>query len=366
MTRVGFASEDFAQAGLTLMPGGCSYYRCLLPMNAAGDDTAFGKPAFTAAAGFGVRINGATAVVGFDQIVLKMVMNKQVVKQVPIAQALGQRIIVDIDDHFDGLHDANRAKELTDPAKNKGFNRDHARAIAELADVVTVSTPFLADYYADKAKDVRLIRNGINPEQFTIRKQAERPVIGWAGATGWRSNDLEHLRSWLPEFLDEHDLMFLHAGHDPEYSSFHDLTGVDPERMLTMPMQPIYRYNDMLQFDIGLVPLSVIDFNRAKSCIKGLEYAAAGIPFIADPLPEYERLAGLGVGRIARTPQEWAQHATALLPVATRKREARVQRAIVMRDHTILNTAHQWAALFNEWDSTVPVRQSAIPYGGLV
>lgn len=362
MTRVGFCSEDYAGVG-TLVPGGCTYYRCLLPANTVGGSSVVGKIAFTPAAGFGVRTSGTVATFGFDQVVFKMIMHKQIPAQMRLAQALGQRIIVDIDDHFDGLHDANRAKALTDPAKNRGYNRDHLRAIIEQADVVTVSTPFLVDYYTDLAKDVRLIRNGINPNQFTPIKHTDRkPVIGWAGATSWRSNDLEHLRSWLPGFLEEHDLEFLHSGHEPDDPAFHDLTGVPVERMLHMRMQPIHRYADMLAFDIGIVPLSDIDFNRAKSCIKGLEYAASGIPFVADALPEYVRLADMGVGRVARTPDDWTRHMTELLDWKTRKREAARQEALVQRDHTILNTAHQWVELFNEWDRTVPVRTSTVPY----
>jgi hypothetical protein len=362
MTRVGFCSEDYAGIG-TLIPGGCTYYRCLLPANTVGGASTVGKIAFTPTAGFGVRTSGTTATFGFDQVVFKMIMHKQIPRQMRIAQALGQRIIVDIDDHFDGLHDANRAKALTDPERNRGYNRDHLRAIVQQADVVTVTTPFLADYYSGIARDVRLIRNGINPNQFTpIKHTGSKPVIGWAGATSWRSNDLEHLRSWLPDFLERHDLEFLHSGHEPDAPAFHELAGIPIERMLHMRMQPINRYADMLAFDIGIVPLSDIDFNRAKSAIKGLEYAAAGIPFVADPLPEYERIASMGVGRIAHTPEQWTAHMTELLDHSTRKREARRQLQLVLRDHTILNTAHEWVALFNEWEGTVPVRTSSVPY----
>lgn len=362
MTRVGFCSEDYAGAG-TLVPGGCTYYRCLLPANTVGGASVVGKIAFTPSAGFGVRTSGTTATFGFDQIVFKLIMHKQVPRQMRVAQQLGQRIIVDIDDHFDGLHDANRAKALTDPSNNRAYNTDHFRAIVEQADVVTVTTPFLLDYYQDKAKDVRLIRNGINPNQFREIKHANRkPVIGWAGATSWRSNDLEHLRSWLPDFLEKHDLEFLHSGHEPDAPEFHELTGVPIERMLHMRMQPIHRYADMLAFDIGIVPLSQIDFNRAKSAIKGLEYAASGIPFVADPLPEYERLAEMGVGRIAHTPRRWVTHMTALLDHGTRRREARRQAQLVLRDHTIHNTAEDWVALFDEWDRTIPVRSCTVPY----
>ena len=45
------------------------------------------------------------------------------------------------------------------------------------------------------------------------------------------------------------------------------------------------------QLDTGIVPLQRSRFNEAKSNLKGLEYAALGVPFVASPTAEYERLA---------------------------------------------------------------------------
>jgi hypothetical protein len=81
--------------------------------------------------------------------------------------------------------------------------------------------------------------------------------------------------------------------------SFADQSGIDPKRLKTLPMQPMNRYHLMFQMDIGLVPLNDIPFNRAKSFIKGLEYTASGIPFVAQGTGEYELLATDGVGRVA-------------------------------------------------------------------
>jgi len=74
-------------------------------------------------------------------------------------------------------------------------------------------------------------------------------------------------------------------------------------------MLPISDYPKLFKpIDIGLVPLNDVRFNDAKSYIKGLEYAAAGIPFIASPSPEYVELANAGIGRIARNWDDWEYH----------------------------------------------------------
>ncbi len=54
-------------------------------------------------------------------------------------------------------------------------------------------------------------------------------------------------------------------------------------------------------FDVGVVPLRDSKFNRAKSWLKGLEYAALGVPFVASPTAEYRKLSKLGAGDLVTT-----------------------------------------------------------------
>jgi hypothetical protein len=348
MSRFGFISGDFVYAVGRLFPGGCSYYRCMLPMNAANVGAKFGPPAWTADRGFGVRLNKEYAQFGFDTIVIKQLLERWMPRQMQIAKQLGQRLIVDIDDAYDFLHDENQAKHTTDPEKNKISNRDHMRQVIMEADIVTVSTPFLLDYYSGMRDNVVMVRNGISPKQFPKRKVTrEKPVIGWAGALRWRSNDLNVFKGWLGDFLIEHDLMFHHAGHDDKAGWFADGADVPRERVITSPMRSIGEYHEMLDFDIGVVPLTNIPFNEAKSFLKGLEYAASNIPFVASDLPEYRYLSETGrVGRVANTPEEWVAHLTELLDYDTRKKEAGTQRSRVMKEQTIVSRAPEWVNVF--------------------
>jgi hypothetical protein len=58
----------------------------------------------------------------------------------------------------------------------------------------------------------------------------------------------------------------------------------------------------------------------AKSDIKGLEYAASGIPFIAQDLDSYVNLyKTLGVGVIAKTPMDWIKSIKRLCDPAVRE-----------------------------------------------
>lgn len=362
--RMAFISEDFIPAHGKLYPGGCTYYREMLPRNAAGQGSKFGPPAWSGEVGFGVQISKTQAQFGFDTVMMKMMFSRWTPDQMRAAQQLGQRLIVDVDDHYDGLHDDNRAKETTDPEVNKIKNRDYHREVISLADVVTVTTPFLYEYYKPIAKRVVMIRNGINPNQFLPNKQLNRkPVIGWIGSMGWRSGDIETTREWLPDFLAQHDLMFYHGGHMEGVKSFSEASGVPDERIATLNAVSLSTYHGLFGLlDIGLVPLTDIDFNEAKSTVKGLEYAASNIPFVASALPEYRLLANQGVGRVSVSPDDWVRHLTELLDWKTRKKEAAVQRQRVLEHHTIVQRAHEWKSLFEEPHEPVKVKTMTVPY----
>lgn len=343
---VGFLSRDYNGKFPWITPGGCTYYRCLLPMSVAGQKARLGIPAWDPIQGYGVKETEGTGIFGFDTIVLKLIMDRWAPKQIQLAKKLGQVIIVDIDDYHEALTPANRAYDATHPEKNKKANRDFYQQVIEAADILTVSTPFLADVYSWHPH-VYVIRNGINRRQFTKRQhQNRKPVLGWTGAISYRNNDLEQLREWLPRFMEEHDLSFHHAGAEADAPSFAEVTGIPKHRLTTSPIVPIGNYADQLRFDIGIVPLNDIPFNHAKSNIKGLEYAASGIPFIASDLPEYRRLHETGVGRLATTTDEWVAHATNLLDYGTRKKESAIGYGTVIGQWAVDNRAADWLEVF--------------------
>lgn len=343
---VAFISSDFKVANGVILPGGCGYYRCILPMLVCGQRAQAGREAWDSTRGFGIKDSNTTAIYGFKNVMLKLMMLRWTPRQIELARALGQRVYTDIDDYYQGLTPANRAYTETHADTNKVQNRDHYEKVIDAVDVLTVSTPFLLDYYSQRRDNVVMIRNGVNMNQFQPVIQNHKPVIGWTGATSYRNNDLEQLREWLPDFLEEHDLMFHHAGHSPQAPSFAEITGINPRRVTTSPLTAITDYADGFRFDVGLVPLNDIPFNHAKSNIKGLEYVAAGIPFVSSDVPEYRVLHSTGVGQLATTPMEWRTALSTLLDRKHRQREAKRQRQIVAEQWSIEARAEEWREVF--------------------
>jgi glycosyltransferase involved in cell wall biosynthesis len=272
-------------------------------------------------------------------------MRKEITDLVRLAKAKGQKIVVDIDDFFEGLDPSNRAYSATDPKLHPDNNRDHYIKMIYEADAVITSTPFLYNYYAAKRNNVFLVRNGIDIDRWRLRKdKAKRsPVVGWVGATPWRSKDLESLNPYVPKFLKKHNLTFHHSGHTPEAPFAYEQIGYHRQKSTIMPMAPILDYPKLFPpIDVGLVPLNNLEFNHAKSFIKGLEYAAAGVPFISSYSPEYQYLADAGVGRIANTPEEWTYHLTELLDPLMRQDDAMVNYEIVKEKFSMEMRGIEW------------------------
>lgn len=362
MPAVAFLTTDFSPNTRPLQPGGCAWYRLYLPMTEVqryGFTIGMGIPDWSLAHGFGLRHTEEQTIAGWDAVVLKLLMSRESPHHVEAARSIGQTVIVDVDDFYAGLTPDNQAHEVTDPSVNPQRNREHYERVIEAADVVITSTPFLHDWYSARHPDVRMIRNGIDIGRWTRVKDraGERPTIGWVGGIPWRSGDLETCRDWLPDFVGRHGLRLHHSGHLERGEPFWDKVGVDQDLVSTAPMRPILDYPGLFQgFEVGIVPLTDIPFNHAKSTIKGLEYAAAGIPFVAAASPEYVRLAEAGVGRVARTPDEWVVHLTELLDPKVRRREAARQRALVSQHHSMHERGREWADMLTE----VVTRQTAL------
>lgn len=308
-----------------------------------------GLPGINQQHGLGLLINEGKAVHGFDIVVLKLIMHKKVAEFMDRAKDLGQKIVVDIDDHFHGLSEANRAYQATDPEQNPEQNREHYFKIIENSDVIITSTPFLQDFHAARHDRVFMVRNGIDIGRWNRRRDAggRRPTVGWVGATPWRSNDLESIAPFFGGILSKRNLKFHHSGHTKNAPFAHEQLELDPKSCTVESMRPILGYPKMFEkIDIGIVPLNDVPFNHAKSYIKGLEYAAAGVPFIASNTPEYSFLSEHGVGRVAGSADEWEHHIDELTDPKKRREEV-LKNLENLTKFSMSRTGEDWNNVFS-------------------
>jgi O-antigen biosynthesis protein len=356
---VGFISQDWSPSGNFSYPNGCTWYRCFHPAIAISKFGGMSHVGWLSMVGGRVGIKVGPPIYGKSEIysgykilVFKLPMHVANIQAVEISKSLGVKVVVDIDDWFDNLPDTNRAKQQTDPEKNKENNRDVYFKIIEMADALICSTMFLYDFYKSKYpnKPIFMIRNSIDMNRWPPRKVGRTlPVIGWVGATPWRSQDLEQLSPFFNEYLESRKNNFHHAGHIPNAPVASELLQIKSKKTTIEPMRPLTQLPEMFKnIDIGIVPLNNIEFNHAKSYLKGLEYVAAGVPFVASWSPEYQLLADAGVGRIATTKNDWFNHLDELQEYVIRDNEADDNRRIVREYFSIESKVAEWFDVFSK------------------
>ena len=247
-----------------------------------------------------------------DVVVLQRPLVRDLVLTIPFLQARGVAVVVEVDDDFHSIHPHNIAWRTSDPAQSPAVNRDWLMRACKMADLVTVSTPVLAERYAPHGR-FAVLPNYLPPHAYKAQASAAHMPpdgsrgavwVGWTGTIATHPDDLQVTHGAVGQALIKTGAGLWVTGPElgvrerlgvPDDTPFHSTGWV--------PLKDYY--GAMAGMDIGIVPLNDSPFNRAKSWLKGLEMAALGIPFIASPLPEYQALANLGIGETVAKPRMW-------------------------------------------------------------
>lgn len=164
-------------------------------------------------------------------------------------------------------------------------------------DRLIVPTRKLAEYYAPYVSDIRVVPNRI-PRALIHSPRASRSGmvrVGWAGAPQ-HSGDLD----WLAPVVraTRGHCRWVFFGQKP--------AGLSAEECEFHPPVALKEYFEKLvglDLDIAVAPLSDNAFNRAKSHLKLLEYAALGLPVVCTDCEAYR---AAPASRLENDPRLWA------------------------------------------------------------
>jgi glycosyltransferase involved in cell wall biosynthesis len=209
-------------------------------------------------------------------------------------------------------------------------------AACRKADLVTVTTPALAEQYGKHGR-VRVVPNCIPESWLKIpRPDNPKPVVGWTGVVGTHPGDLEAVGDGVKLAVETAGAIFRSVGNDHPAN----VLGIAGQRDV-VPWVDFSDYPHQTSLlDVGIVPLAETPFNEAKSWLKGLEYAALGIPFVASPTGPYHALNREGAGVLAHGPHRWRE---ALISLLTNRKVAD-EYGQHGRD-----TASRWTVEGNSW-----------------
>ena len=240
-----------------------------------------------------------------DPITLTFVPNS-----VDVAGALGERLVIYYCvDEYSRFTGADRTAVL-----------EMERRLMEKADLVVVSASRLYETKRASNANTVLITHGVDVDHFrtacleetAVPEEAAKlpgPVIGFYGLIeDWV--DLEAIRCMATARPGWSFLMIGEVKTDT--SAVNHLPNVHFLGRRDYQSLPGY----CKKFDIAVLPFVVNELTLASNPLKLREYLAAGLPVVATPLPEVQKLGAL-VGP-ANTPEEFLERCDALLAAGTR------------------------------------------------
>jgi glycosyltransferase involved in cell wall biosynthesis len=315
---------------------GCGYYRIGLPLaalNMAGHNTHAS-----------VQLPSKAQIDAADVIVGQRVCNDAPSGTWQRMAAEGRPLVYEVDDDLFGVAPTNRKAfeffQRPNIRKNMTENVRVARG-------VVVSTEALAEVYGQYNPNTRVVPNSI-PAAILDHDPGQRTdgmiTVGWAGS-GTHEMDFDEVRDQLRQFLGRNKQVEFHV-MGTDYGRW---MGLPQQQLRFTPWVPdVPTYHRTVDFHIGIAPLRAHTFNRSKSYIKALEYAALGIPIIASDFGPYSDFVIDGVtGFLINRTHEWGRRLRELTNDPAMRAEMGVKAREHARQFTIEENTSRWATTFS-------------------
>jgi glycosyltransferase involved in cell wall biosynthesis len=269
---------------------------------------------------------------------------------IKLLQARGVAVVIDMDDDLAAVHPSNPAWLMMHPRSNNGHSWHHAAEACRLADLVTVTTPQLAQRYGAHGR-VRVIPNCVPADALEI-PHPDSAEIGWAGTVQTHPADLQQVGAAIARLVNG-GVVFRTVGAIEGVAQALGL-GRDPKS--TGPVPFAQYMASIAQFGIGIAPLAMTSFNQAKSWLKPLEYSAVGVPWVGSPTEDYQRLHLQGCGVLADVPRMWEKLLRRLTKDGPWREELSGAGRDVAARWTFEGNAHRWA---EAWADAAELRRLA-------
>lgn len=269
-----------------------------------------------------------------DVLVLQRPLQRLLLEAIPYLRKAGVAVVVELDDDFENIHPQNVAWPHAHPTLSPERNWRWLKLAIQYANAFTVSTPTLQSY----RKDAVILPNFV-PEWYTrvvTPEWDDPPTVGWSGSVDTHPQDLSEADS-IRKIVNRGDFQFRVVGTGKNVAKdlgLHNTVDLHPSGWVDIGQYPF----EMAKVNIGLVPLKSTQFNQAKSWLKGLEWAALGVPFIASPTQSYLDLANLGIGQVCLSHKHWP----GMVQQQTPEMGQQYRQRVVDLRMTIEQQVHRW------------------------
>lgn len=340
---------------------GCGHYRMAWPADVcrrAGMDLVIIPPRRDEGFGAVLRTNpdGSRQLIklqvpqDMDVMVVQRPAHQYQPQMIKMLRANGIAVVVDMDDDMSNIHRNNVAYNTYNPRSATDFSWKYAMESCREATYVTTSTSTLQRVYAKPGFGVAI--DNYIPATYLTYSKPVTGTFGWAGTVKSHPDDLPACGQAVQRLIDDgHAFKVVGA---PRGVREQLRLKEEPASTGTVPIiEWVKTIGENL--DVGMVPLSPSAFNSAKSRLKGIEYMAVGVPWVASPRTEYRRLQKeSGCGLLADGGRGWYTSLQRLLTDEEFRKEQAEAGREYMKSQTYEANAWRWA---EAWETAFKIQR---------
>jgi glycosyltransferase involved in cell wall biosynthesis len=248
-----------------------------------------------------------------------------------------RRLIFDLDDAV-FLRDSFSPRGLQSARRWRQF-----RAISQKADLVVAGNSFLQTNGVNAgARQTAVIPTCVDADRYTLAEHARQDVgvqMVWVGSSStlqglaWVGPLLERIgQRWMGISLKLVCDRFFHLRHMP---------------VIPCTWSELNEAREISAADIGISWVPDDDWSRGKCGLKVLQYMAAGLPVVANPVGVHREIIVHGeTGFLADTPEEWIHAVGRLMhDRELRRRMGRAGRRRLEAQYSVRAGAARWLEL---------------------
>lgn len=251
------------------------------------------------------------------------------------------KVIVDFDDAI-WLPDTSAAnRNLSWLKKPSKINK-----ILKYADMAFVGNSFLAAYASKYNKNVKIIPTTIDTDYYIPANQKsakDKICIGWTGSL----TTIKHLKLAI-------DVLEVLKNKYQDRIYFKIIADVplitDKVEFSFCKWKKESEVEDLMEMDIGIMPLPDDDWSRGKCGFKGLQYMALEIPAVMSAVGVNNEIINDGInGYLASSKQEWIDKISKLIESETLRSQLGAEgRKTVIEKYSFHSQKDRYIAYFNE------------------
>lgn len=259
-----------------------------------------------------------------------------------LAKVFRKKIIYDFDD---AIWLPNYSEANTSVQKLKYYTK--VNRIMKWATKISAGNDYLVDYARQFNSNVVVNPTTIdtdnyhNPDLYeTCYNSENKPVIGWTG-THTTAKYIDFLSPILTKLSNEFEFEFCVISNEKPIIDFSPLNFIKWNKETEI--------QDLMRFDIGVMPLTDDQWSKGKCGFKALQYMSLGVPAIASPVGINTSIIDQGInGFLCTTEAEWFESLHYFLSdVTNRKNMHDSARKKIVETYSVKSNTDNFVRLFD-------------------